>query len=130
MSIKDNKRKQFGDFAEGLASKYLESKGYEVITRNYRKPWGEIDIIAFKDGVCVFVEVKANSREFAGNFNPELRVDHRKLDKITKTAELFMAGEWNRTTHDWQVDIVSVTIIESTKKAKITHFKNVTEARF
>lgn len=123
-------RKEFGNFCEKLAADYLEGKGYEIVTRNYRKPWGEIDIIAFKDNICVFVEVKANSREFVGNFNPELRVDNKKLGKIIKTAELYMTGEWNRVGYDWQVDVVSVTISESDKKAKIRHFKNVAEAVF
>lgn len=123
-------RTQFGNLAENLARRYLESKGYEIIERNYRKPWGEIDIIVFKDDVCVFVEVKANSREFIGNFNPELRVDSKKLGKIIKTAELYMANEAVRISHDWQVDVISVTFIESEKKAKIKHFKNVAEAIF
>jgi putative endonuclease len=125
-----DKTKELGNLAENLAGRYLESQGYEIIERNYRKPWGEIDIIVFKDDVCVFVEVKANSREFAGNFNPELRVDERKLAKIVKTAELYMANEAVRTSHDWQVDVVSVTFIENEHKAKIKHFKNVAEALF
>jgi len=121
--------KELGFLAENIAARYLESKGYEVIDKNYRKPWGEIDIIAFKDDICFFVEVKANSREFIGGFNPEVRVDYRKLDKITKTATLYMQDQ-NRADFDWQVDIVSVTFDETAKKAKIKHFKNVTEARF
>ncbi|MGD0977266.1 MAG: YraN family protein [Minisyncoccia bacterium] len=136
-----DKTKELGNLAENLAGRYLESQGYEIIERNYRKPWGEIDIIVFKDDVCVFVEVKANSREFAGNFNPELRVDEKKLAKIIKTAELYMASEAVRTSHDWpphskvecggwQVDVVSVTFIKSEHKAKIKHFKNVAEALF
>lgn len=125
-------RKELGNLAENLAGRYLESRGYEIIERNYRKPWGEIDLIVFKDGVCIFVEVKANSREFAGTgtFDPELRVDQRKLGKIIKTAELYMTDKNARAGYDWQVDVVSVTFIESEKKAKIKHFKNVAEAIF
>jgi len=93
MSI--TKRKEIGNLAENLAARYLESRGYEIIAKNYQKPWGEIDIIAFKDNVCVFVEVKANSREFIGGFNPEVRVDYRKLNKITKTAELYMTDDFD-----------------------------------
>lgn len=127
---KNDERKKVGNFAENLAAKYLESKGYEIINQNYRKPWGEIDIIAFKDDICIFVEVKANSKEFIGNFNPELRVDAKKLGKIIKTAQLYMAGDENRANYEWRVDVISVTISETDKKAKIRHFKNVAEAMF
>jgi putative endonuclease len=123
-------KREFGNLAENIAARYLVERGYEIIDRNYLKPWGEIDIIAFKDDVCVFVEVKANSREFVGGFNPEVRVDHKKLNKILKTAELYMAGEWTRVSHDWQVDVISVTFYETDQKAKIRHFKNVAEAVF
>lgn len=123
-------RKNFGQIGENLASRYLESRGYEIVDRNYRKPWGEIDIIAFKDDVCVFVEVKANSKQFKGDFDPELRVDERKLSKIIKTAELYMADDLNKSNYEWRVDIVSVTLLESENKVKIRHFKNVTSSLF
>ncbi len=122
--------KELGFLAENIAARYLESQGYEVIDRNYRKPWGEIDIIAMKDDIICFVEVKANSQEFVGDFNPEIRVDHRKLSKITKTATLYLEYELKNTDAPWQVDIVSVTFDRVGKKAKIKHFKNVAEAMF
>jgi putative endonuclease len=118
--------KELGNLAENISGRYLEDKGYEILERNYRKPWGEIDIIAFKDNVIVFVEVKANSQEFAGNFNPELRVDERKIDKILKTAKLYMQYNAEGEDYEWQVDVISVTFINEDKKAKIKHIKNVT----
>lgn len=122
--------KELGFLAENIAARHLESQGYEVIDRNYRKPWGEIDVIAQKDDVICFVEVKANSQEFVGDFNPEIRVDYRKLSKITKTAMLYLEYELKNTDAPWQVDIVSVTFDQVGKKAKIKHFKNVAEAMF
>jgi putative endonuclease len=123
-------RTEFGNLAENIAARYLEGRGYEIVDRNYRKPWGEIDIIAFRDDICYFVEVKANSKEFADGFNPEIRVDKRKLSKIIKTAEIYMTDQPLRNSHDWQIDVVSVTLSQDKQKAKIKHFKNVAEAIF
>ena len=94
--------------------------------RNYRKPWAEIDIIAKRGNVVVFVEVKANARDFGFEFNPEVRVDNRKLAKITRAAPLYLEYTYKNMNTEWRVDIVSVMFSGETH-AKITHFKNVAE---
>ena len=116
-----------GFLAENIAARYLMEQGYQVIARNYRKPWGEIDVIATKAGVVCFVEVKANHRQFAGDFNPESRVNPRKLSKIIKTASLYLEYELRRPGTGWQVDIVSVTFNKQAQSANIKHFKNIAQ---
>ena len=61
-NMDENARKRVGQIGEDIACQFLERKGFKVLERNYRKPWGEIDIIAEKDGIVRFVEVKAFSR--------------------------------------------------------------------
>ena len=117
--------KELGFLAENIAARYLEEGGYEIIDKNYRKPWGEIDIIARKDNSMIFVEVKANRREFAGNFNPEIRVDWNKIRKIKRTAELYLENNFGAVDYEWQIDVISVTFDVLDKKAKIKHFKNI-----
>jgi putative endonuclease len=117
--------KELGFLAENIAARYLEGRGYEIIAKNYRKPWGEIDIVAKVGERIVFVEVKANRREFAGDFNPEVRVDYQKVNKIKRTATLFLESELGDTDVDWQIDIVAVTFDIQGKKAKIRHFKDI-----
>jgi len=117
--------KELGFLAENIAARYLEGRGYEIIAKNYRKPWGEIDSVAKVGERIVFVEVKANRREFAGDFNPEVRVDYQKVNKIKRTAELFLESELGDTDVDWQIDIVAVTFDTQGKKAKIRHFKDI-----
>ena len=117
--------KGLGFLAENIAARRLLGGGYEVIERNYRRPWGEVDIIAKDDGVIVFVEVKANRQRFAGDFEPETRVDQWKLAKIIRTAELYLGDKFETGDVEWRIDIVSVTFDELTKKAKIKHFKNI-----
>ena len=117
-------RRQFGNEAEEVAVIFLRGKGYEIIEQNYQKPWGEIDIIARKDNVMIFVEVKANKNKTDFAFNPEVRADQQKLRKVIKTAMLYLRN----LDQEWRIDVISVTMDQS--KAKITHFKNVAEALF
>ena len=122
--------KELGFLAENIAARHLREKGYEIIAQNYQKPWGEIDIIARSPEAVAFVEVKANRREFGMGFNPEVRVDQRKLSKITKTAMLFLEYELGNLEQEWQVDIISITFNSERRTATLRHFKNVTEALF
>ena len=72
---------EIGRLGEDLAVKYLEQKDFGVIERNYWKKWGEIDIIAKKDDILHFVEVKAVSRKTIDMFSRETN-DFRPEDNI------------------------------------------------
>ena len=54
-------RKNVGDSGEDFAARILEESGYQIIERNYSTRYGEIDIIAFRDGVLHFIEVKTRT---------------------------------------------------------------------
>ena len=54
----NNERAAKGKLGEDFTADYLVNNGYDIITRNYRKPCGEIDIVALKGDILVFVEVK------------------------------------------------------------------------
>lgn len=78
---------KFGSLAEDYAAKFLATKGFKVLERNFRSRFGEIDIIALDEPTLVFVEVKARwSRKFGA---PEEAVTKSKLWKIQKTAEYY-----------------------------------------
>ncbi len=120
-----NNRKNIGFLGENIACRFLESRRYRILARNYQKPWGEIDVIAKKEGVIVFCEVKTNSRKFAGQaFNPELRVNPTKARHIIRTADLLMKSRFKEEKGEWRVDIIAVTLDAFSKKAEIKHFKN------
>jgi putative endonuclease len=74
-----NKR-AIGSEAEEWAVKVLKKEGYKVVERNYRSPFGELDIIAEEGGFLVFVEVKRRDTESFGN----------PLDAITATKKRHM----------------------------------------
>ena len=102
---------RLGAMAEQCATDYLTTKGYRIITRNYRKPWGEIDIVAEKEEVVVFVEVKANRKEIAG-FEPELRVNPHKHHKMARIARTFLSDFRFSAEQPWQLDILAVTFVK------------------
>src|SRR3989338_2211309 len=117
-------RTELGFVAEKIAGEFLEKRGYKILARNYRKPWGEIDIVCEKEGIVVFVEVKANKSAAAG-FEPELRADWKKMAKVQRTAETFLASKQYESEQEWQLDIVSVSFYKEKRVTQIKHFKNI-----
>ncbi|MEO0139496.1 MAG: YraN family protein [candidate division WOR-3 bacterium] len=79
-------RKIKGRLSEDRVEGFLKNRGFEVLARNYRKVFGEIDIIAYKDGEVWFVEVKTHNP----TFNPMDKIDHKKLNRMLKVAGCFM----------------------------------------
>lgn len=119
-----------GAIGEGVAASFLERKGFSIIERNFRKPWGEIDIIAEKGGVVRFVEVKSVSRETlpdvtreSESHRPEELVHEAKLKKIARTAELYMTERGDE--REYQIDVVGVFLDMKNRKARCRIFEQV-----
>ena len=115
-------RKSVGHAGEDIGCQFLESKGFKVLERNYRRPWGEIDIVAEKDGIVRFIEVKAVSRESLPDisremdYRPEEMVTPEKLRKVARTAQLYMENK--KDSREYQIDVVGVIMDMATKKAR------------
>lgn len=84
-------KKDVGDRGEELAAEYLQMNGYAILQRNYRQRFAEIDLVALKDGVLVFCEVK--SSRYAGESHPEIRVDYKKQIKLAQCADAYLADD-------------------------------------
>jgi len=84
------KNRILGSLGEEMAAGYLESEGYEILERNYRCPYGEIDIVARKEGRLIFAEVKTRRSRSCGA--PAEAVNRSKQKKIRLTASSYMAG--------------------------------------
>ena len=126
----DKARKEAGRIGEEVASQFLVRKGYKVLERNYRKPWGEIDIIAEKDNSVRFVEVKAVSREAFqdisrenNNYRPEEQVHPAKLAKVARTAEMYMNSKNDQ--REYQIDVVGVFLDMKSRRARCRLFEQV-----
>lgn len=77
-----------GSHGEACAIDYLVRHGYEIVEKNYRKSFGEVDIIARDRGTLVFIEVKTrHSRRFGG---PTAAVDGRKQRQLSRIAQEYL----------------------------------------
>jgi putative endonuclease len=107
-----------GKWGEDAVAVYLAQRGYEILTRNARTPYGEIDIVAKQADITIFVEVKARSSNKMGL--PEESVNPRKQAHMLACAEYYAAE--NAIDH-WQIDVISVEGKQGLEP-KITHFEN------
>ncbi len=76
---------ELGREAEERATRYLVDMGFRIVERNFHSRFGEIDIVALKDGVLHFVEVKSSS-----HYDPMLAITLQKMQKILKTIDYFL----------------------------------------
>ena len=64
---KDLSRKALGDYGEGLVARWYETRGYQVLNRQWRCPGGELDLVVSRGDLVVFCEVKTRkSLDFGG----------------------------------------------------------------
>ena len=110
--------------AEEAACRYLIAAGYRILERNWRKPWGELDIVASRNGTVHFVEVKAASVFHAG-FEPFRRAGERKMHKVARTARTWLSEHRYDPETEWQMDIVSVIMNGGPERMQIELFQNV-----
>jgi len=79
--------KKFGDASENLATEFLEQEEFIILERNYfARKLGEIDIIAQKENVLHFIEVKSGKADF----DPIYNVTSAKLRKVINSAHYYM----------------------------------------
>ncbi|MEM8894262.1 MAG: YraN family protein [Bacteroidota bacterium] len=108
-------RKEIGSDGEQKASDYLQDKGYEIVSTNYRYKRGEVDLIAKKGSLLVFVEVKTRNNLQYGN--PESFVSARQQELILEAANAYMIDT------DWQ-GLVRYDIIAVVPGKEIEHFED------
>jgi len=119
-----SQKRQFGDMGEKMASDYISSKGYQVIDKNYRKPWGEIDLVSKKDGMVTFFEVKTRDTKNTEHYLAEYSINYLKKKKLQKICETYLAEKRYPYNQKWQIDVITVLVDKSSKKAKIKHIEN------
>ena len=84
---RDEANKKLGRNGEKLAVKYLKKHGWKILKRNFKNPFGEIDIIAEKDGVTAFTEVKTRTSDAFGS--PSEAVDFKRRQRYIMGAKYF-----------------------------------------
>jgi putative endonuclease len=99
-----------GKNGEDLAAEWLSAKGFAILSRNWRHGRYEVDIIASKDDVLHFIEVKSRNSTLFGN--PEDSVSKKKVQNI-----LLGAAGWlvqNPSVHRFQYDVLSILLCKKT----------------
>lgn len=114
-----------GELGEDIACKFLEKKGFHVKTRNYRRIFGELDIVAEKGSKIHFVEVKALTEWMDSLFKPEDAVNYRKQIRLKRAIKGYLREFHVSDETEWVFDIVSVTINEWKKTAKVRFLENM-----
>jgi putative endonuclease len=120
------RRKQTGNYGEAVACDYLQAAGFTVLSRNWRRAGGELDIIAAEQDVLVFVEVRTRSTRSFGT--GEESVDWRKQRQVRKVAALYLAeaGRDGRLSHRrFRFDVVVVEVEGAMGRVRdVRHVRN------
>lgn len=110
---------KIGRWGEEIAAAFLQKRGYEILDKNSRTPYGEIDLVANLGGVTVFVEVKTRTTRSFGL--PEEAITPRKQAHMLAAAEHYAA---ERKIDSWQVDVIAIEGKPGSTQ-QIEHFENI-----
>lgn len=136
MDLRTKSTKEIGTLGERVAEEYLKRNRFSIIGRNIGKKTGELDLVAKKEGVLHFVEVKtlrcdelpvppdSEGREAVNeSYDPAENLHRYKIQKVARTAEWYVAEtEWEG---DWQVDGVLVWLREKDGMARVRYLPQI-----
>ena len=113
--------KQTGNMGEQIAAEYLADKGYEIIERNYREKYGEVDIVCRFSECVIFVEVKTKTEGEYGE--PWEMINRHKLKQITNMGHLWCIQ--NHYHGLLRIDVVGVWLDAVGEVERVEHWENV-----
>ena len=108
-----------GNRGEEKAAFYLISKGFSIIERNWRTKGGEIDIIAYKNDILVFVEVKTLPNGTMDMIQREL--NYQKRQRIIKTSKRFLLNHRQYSNSYIRFDVI---VIDMPGLEPVYHIEN------
>ena len=125
-----SEKRAIGDIGEEVACKYLISRGFTIVDRNYLRPWGEIDIVAKNKELLVFVEVKSVSRGTSqalsrGTIRPEENMHPAKIMRLSRVVQTYLIDRSVPESQLWRVDLACVYLDFERKKGKVEVIENV-----
>jgi putative endonuclease len=118
-------RRRTGEIAEDLVASRLAAAGWEIVERNARTRYGELDIVARDGRTLVFVEVKA-AREGTqlGPERPILSIDFRKQQRVRRLATAWMSERRDQPPYDEiRFDAVGVTLDRAGRATDVEYVK-------
>lgn len=130
MDISSKSRKEVGALGEKVAAEYLRRRSFAITDRNVTRKTGEIDLIAEKDEVLHFVEVKTilidefpDDRKNRDEYDPSLNLHETKIRKVARTGEWYVAEKnWEG---EWQVDGCLVWLRRRDGMARVSYLPQI-----
>jgi putative endonuclease len=126
------KHNELGKIGEEIACKFLVKQDFHVVCRNYRKKWGEIDIITEKQGIIHFIEVKSVSRENLGevrqendNFRPEDNLHPQKIKRLSRIIQTYLLEMGVSDETEWQFDVICVYISLTKRVGRVKYLEDI-----
>ncbi len=123
-----------GEIGENSACKYLESKGYRILERNYSKKWGEIDIVCMNNEIIHFVEVKSVSKDLSGeviretskdSYRAEDNMHPWKLKRLSRAIQSYLLDRNVSDETNWQFDVAIVYIDQNKRLSRVSLMEDV-----
>lgn len=119
-----------GEIGENIACRYLSSKGFTIIERNYTRVCGEIDIVAKKQNTIHFIEVKSvvayrfwdSERVF---IRPEENMHPQKIKRMRNTIVSYLSDRAEEGSIFWKCDLLCVWLDPQEKKAKVDMIEDI-----
>jgi putative endonuclease len=109
-----------------MAIAELTHRGYEIVARNWRCPVGEVDVVARRDGVITFFEVRTRrGREYG---TPEESLTPTKLQRMVDVALTYLAEHGPDDVHgtDWRVGLVAVEMDRTGRLLQLEVYDSIT----
>ena len=120
----DRSNKFTGILGEKMAANFILSRGFRILHTNYRTPFGEIDIIAERDGYIVFLEVKTRISE---RFGPPLAsITETKKKSIIRNCQFFLKKN-KLFDSACRIDAIGIELDEEKNLRILRHIKNAIE---
>ena len=114
-------RNSHGPLGEQYACEFLEKQGYRILTRNYHTRYGEIDLVAEKDGILAFVEVK--TRAFSSWESAAGAVTAAKQHKLILAAQQYLLDFPVERTPRFDVVAITTAVGEGFHVLSCEHLK-------
>lgn len=120
---------KLGKIGENIAKTFLMKHGFSYLESNYRTRYGEIDLIAEKDGILRFIEVKS-IKVFSFNYenigiSPEDNFTKIKETRVRLSAEVYMHHKNISQETRRQFDLACIYINPVTREGKVKYIQNV-----
>lgn len=121
-------RRIIGNLGERAAIKFLRKNGYRILKKNYAANGAEVDVIARKDNITAFIEVKTRSIKYLGYREPRpgSSVTPEKQRKIIKAANFYLSH--NPADTRLRFDVIEVYLEGDGKVGKIQEIKHIENA--